>query len=154
MQSPVIKEQLQILMEEQQNDQRCHVLFDKIIKSFIKRVTSFAGPISTSLRPGNTVPFEEMSQWWRAVGNTGSDLTGSRFEHRTSHFKDKSVTARPTGRLHDIVLYVYQYTLVQRCSPPGRPWPQRSSPWPWPRSLKSSKIVLPSARGQHFLLKR
>ena len=81
MQSPVIKEQLQILMEEQQNDKLCHVLFDKIIKSFIKRVTSFAGPISTSLRPGNTVPFEEMSQWWRAVGNTGSDLTGSRFEH-------------------------------------------------------------------------
>ena len=22
------------------------------------------------------------------------------------------------------------------------PWPRRSSPWPWPRSLKSSKIVL------------
>ena len=30
------------------------------------------------------------------------------------------------------------------------PWPQRSSPWPEPRSLKSSKIALSSARGQHF----
>ena len=27
-----------------------------------------------------------------------------------------------------------------------------SSPWPWPRSLKSSKIALSSARGQHFFL--
>ena len=27
-----------------------------------------------------------------------------------------------------------------------------SSPWPWPRSLKSSKIGLSSARGQHYFL--
>ena len=27
-----------------------------------------------------------------------------------------------------------------------------SSPWPWPRSLKSSKIALSSARGQHYFL--
>ena len=26
------------------------------------------------------------------------------------------------------------------------------SPWPWPRSLTSSKIVLPSARGQHYFV--
>ena len=32
------------------------------------------------------------------------------------------------------------------------PWPRRSSPWPWPRGLKSSKIGLSSARGQHFFL--
>ena len=30
------------------------------------------------------------------------------------------------------------------------PWPRRSSPWSWPRGLKSSKIALSSARGQHF----
>ena len=47
-----------------------------------KRVTSLRGPISASLRPGNTAPFEEMSQRWRAVGNTVSDLTGPRFEPR------------------------------------------------------------------------
>ena len=29
-----------------------------------------------------------------------------------------------------------------------------SSPWPWPRSLKSSKIALSSARGQHYFLNR
>ena len=27
-----------------------------------------------------------------------------------------------------------------------------SSPWPWPRSLKSSKIALSSAQGQHYFL--
>ena len=41
---------------------------------------SLWGPISASLRPGNTAPFEEMSQRWRAVGNTVSDLTGPRLE--------------------------------------------------------------------------
>ena len=44
----------------------------------------FARPISASLRPGNTVSFEVMSQRWRAVGNTVSDLTGPRFEPTTS----------------------------------------------------------------------
>ena len=33
------------------------------------------------------------------------------------------------------------------------PWPRRSSPWPWPRGLKSSKIGLSSAWGQHYFLK-
>ena len=42
--------------------------------------------------------------------------------------------------------------LSQRWSPRGRPWPRRSSLWPWPRSLKFSKTGLSSARGQHFLL--
>ena len=32
------------------------------------------------------------------------------------------------------------------------PWPRKSSPWPWPRGLKSSKIGLSSARGQHYFL--
>ena len=32
------------------------------------------------------------------------------------------------------------------------PWPRRSSPWPWPRGLKSSKIGLSSAWGQHYFL--
>ena len=37
-------------------------------------------PISASLHPGNTVPFEEILQRWRAVGNTVSNLIGPRFE--------------------------------------------------------------------------
>ena len=57
----------------------------------------FAGPISASVRPCNTAPFEVMSQRWQAIGNTVSDLTGTRFEVRTSRSRDESVTARPTG---------------------------------------------------------
>ena len=66
---------------------------------YAEACNELAGPISASLRPGNTAPFEEMSQRWRAVGNTVSDLTGPRFEPHTSRSRDKRVTARPTGRL-------------------------------------------------------
>ena len=44
----------------------------------------FAGSISASLHPGNSAPVEEMSQWWRAVVNTVSDLAGPRFKPQTS----------------------------------------------------------------------
>ena len=60
-----------------------------------ERVTSWRDPISTSLRPGDIAPFEEMLQWWRAVGNTVSDLTSPRFEPQTSYSKEKRVTVRP-----------------------------------------------------------
>ena len=59
----------------------------------------FTGPISASLRPGNTAPFEEILQRWRAVGHFVSDLTGLRFEPQTSCSRDERVTARPRGRL-------------------------------------------------------
>ena len=49
-----------------------------------------------SLRPGNTTPFKEMSQRWRAVGNTVADLTSPRFEPQTSRSRDERVTAQPT----------------------------------------------------------
>ena len=65
---------------------------------YAEACNELAGPISASLRPGNTAPFKEMSQRWRAVGNTVSDLTGPRFEPQTSRSRDKRVTARPTGR--------------------------------------------------------
>ena len=80
--------------------------FKSNLKSFIILAVSLecseaccnelAGPISASLRPGNTATFEEMSQRWQAVGNTVSDLTGSRFELWTSRFRYERVTARPT----------------------------------------------------------
>ena len=57
-----------------------------------------AGPISASLRLNNAALFEEMSQRWRAVGNTVSDLTDPRFESQTSRFRDERATAQPTGR--------------------------------------------------------
>ena len=53
-----------------------------------------AKPISASLRPGNTASFEQMSQWWPAVGNTVFNLTGLRFEPQTSRSRDECVTAR------------------------------------------------------------
>ena len=56
------------------------------------------GPISASLRPGNTASFEKVSQRWQAVGNTVSDLTGPRFKPQTSRSRDKRVAARPTGQ--------------------------------------------------------
>ena len=56
------------------------------------------GPISVSLQPGNTAPFEVMSQRWRAVGNTVVDFTGLRFELQTYRSRNEHVAARPTGR--------------------------------------------------------
>ena len=61
---------------------------------YAKACNKLAGPISASLRPGNTAPFEVISQRWRAVGNTVSDFTGPRFEPQTSRSRDERVTAR------------------------------------------------------------
>ena len=63
-----------------------------------------AGPISASLRPGNTASYEEMSRRWPAIGNNVSDLTGPRFELQTSRSKDERVTARPTGWFFEVVI--------------------------------------------------
>ena len=63
-----------------------------------KRVTNLLAQSPASLRPGTTAPFEEMSQRWRVVGNTLSELTDPRFEPQTSRSRDESVTDRPTGR--------------------------------------------------------
>ena len=57
-----------------------------------------AEPIFASLRPGNTVPFEEMLQRWQSVGNTASNLTGPRFESKASRSRNERVTAGPIGR--------------------------------------------------------
>ena len=46
---------------------------------YAEACNKFAGPISASLRPGNTAPFEEMLQRWQAVGNTVCDLTNPKF---------------------------------------------------------------------------
>ena len=65
---------------------------------YAKACNEFAGLIFASLRPGNTAPFEEMLQRWRAVGNNVFSLTSLRFEPKISHFRHESVTTRPTGR--------------------------------------------------------
>ena len=67
---------------------------------YAEACNEFAGPISASLRPGNTAPFEEMSQRWRAIGNTVPDLTGPSIEPQISRSRDERISARPTGRLY------------------------------------------------------
>ena len=59
-----------------------------------------------TLHPGNTAPFEEMSQRWRVVGNTVFHLTGPRFEPQTIRSRDERVTARPTGRFFYCKLFL------------------------------------------------
>ena len=61
-----------------------------------KRASQVCGTHFRVIAPGNTVPFEEMWQRWRAVRNTESDLTGPRLEPQTSRSTDERVTARPT----------------------------------------------------------
>ena len=58
---------------------------------YAEACNEFVGPISASLRPSNTLHFEKMSQWWRAVGNTLSDLTGPRFEPQISRTREERV---------------------------------------------------------------
>ena len=65
---------------------------------FAEDYNEFTGPILASLCPSNIAPFREMSQWWRAIGNTAFHLIGSRFEPQTSHSRDNRITIRPTGR--------------------------------------------------------
>ena len=57
-----------------------------------KRVYEFTGPISSSLHPGNTASFEEMSQRWRAVGNFVFDLACPRFKPQPSRSRKEHVT--------------------------------------------------------------
>ena len=74
------------------------------IKSNLSLQSLYYAAVLTSLRglslhPGNTVPFEEMLQWWQAVGNLAFDLTVPRFEPLTFRSIDELVTARPTAIL-------------------------------------------------------
>ena len=65
---------------------------------YAEACNELAGLNSASMRPRNTASFEEMSQRWRVVGNTVSDLTRPRFVPQTSRSRNESVTARPAGR--------------------------------------------------------
>ena len=60
--------------------------------------SEFMWPISATLRTNNTTSSEEISQRWRAVGNTVSNLTGLWFEPQISRSIDECVTSRPTGQ--------------------------------------------------------
>ena len=60
---------------------------------YVEGCSEFVGPISSPLRPGNTVPFKEMSQRWQPVYKTVPDLTGPRFKPQTSLSRDQNVIA-------------------------------------------------------------
>ena len=66
-----------------------------ILLHYANACNELAGPISTSLGPGNTSPFALLQQW-QAVCNTVLDLTVQRFEPQASRSRDEHVTARPT----------------------------------------------------------
>ena len=63
---------------------------------YVEACYEFAGPISASFHPSNTGPFEEMSQRWRAVGNT-AQFNRSDIEPQISQSRNERVTARPTS---------------------------------------------------------
>ena len=74
-------------------------ILDFTLREF-RHVGAGPGPTFDSRRPwrpGNTASFEQLSQWWRTVGNTVFDLISRRFESQTSRSRNKRVTARPTG---------------------------------------------------------
>ena len=59
--------------------------FQKSARTDYKKIRGIIGNefvelMFSSLRFGNTAPFEKMLLRWRAVGNTVSDLSGPRFE--------------------------------------------------------------------------
>ena len=93
---------------------------------YAEACNELAGLVSASLRPGNTAPFEEMSQRWRAVGDTVSDLTGPRFESQTSRSRDERVTARPTG-IKDKKKFYVDFNVYHTCFYTGSYFQLKSS---------------------------
>ena len=73
----------------------------------------FAGPIFVFLRPGNTGFFEEMSQRWRGVSNTLSDLIDPRFKPQTSHSRFERSTNWPVTNSYGLLAL---FSLVVRRS--------------------------------------
>ena len=61
---------------------------------YAEACNDFAWPFSASLRLRATIaPFEEMSQRWRAAGQTVSDLASPRFQPQTSRSRDERVSS-------------------------------------------------------------
>ena len=79
---------------------------------YVETCNKLAWPISMSLCPGNTAPFEEMLQRWRAVGNTVSNLTGTKFEPQISRSRDKRVTARQLDGQAQCSLFIMNLSII------------------------------------------
>ena len=61
------------------------------------------------MRPDDTAPFEEISQRWRIVSNTVSDLTGPKFEPLTFRSSDERVTARQVAGKACLIVYARSF---------------------------------------------
>ena len=59
---------------------------------YAEACNDLTGTFPTSLRPINTASFEEISQQWRAIGNTAFDMTSPRFEPLTSCLETKALS--------------------------------------------------------------
>ena len=66
-----------------------HLLYTRCIT--LKRVTNMRRPSARHCAPNNVASFEQMLQRWRAVADSMSDLTGPRFEPRTSRSRDDCI---------------------------------------------------------------
>ena len=76
-----------------------------------KRVTSFRAHLRV-ITLEQPISFRRISQQWRAIGNTGSDLICRRFEPHTNSSRDIRVTAPLTGRSIPFHLIVYFYSII------------------------------------------
>ena len=64
----------------------------------------------------NTAPFEEMLQWWRAIGNTVSDLTGHRFEPETLRSNTIALPLDQLASYSNLIRYLrIQSARLERC---------------------------------------
>ena len=70
-----------------------------------KQLSNQIFPYIRSIHPGSAVPFEKVSQRWRAVGSTVFNLTGPRFELQTSRSRDER---------YIFLFYVYQADLARK----------------------------------------
>ena len=70
-----------------------HHIVLAVLRRSVKRVCG--AHLRGTAPAGNTAPVEEMSQRWRAVSNTASDLTGPRFEPQIFRSKtERAITHR------------------------------------------------------------
>ena len=91
-----------------------------------------------------------MSQWWRAVGNTASDLICPRFEPHTSRSKNECVTARPLKYVQwKIEIFLQRFEIVFNQSsnrPAGWTVMRPSLEWKvWVLNLGPVRDVLPAS---------
>ena len=72
---------------------------------YAEACNEFEGPISASFCRGNTDPLKEMSQRWRAVGNTVFDLTDLKFDIRPPAPKTNALPIDQRPVIREFILF-------------------------------------------------